>query len=179
MGKARVLFCRVTEAQEPLSAPEIRLSYIRSLIYCTPVAYHNGSLIKGVSGLWYHYQRGIEHLGSSSDEPKEEPPLYSSEPDRDKLRRLPLPVLHRIVLDNMRSTRQRLKRLKEAEAQAKAQPKSIIKEYILLQRLYSEGRLKPQFRERLDYLHELFQCVTWIERFEPHLEAEAQVEALG
>ena len=168
---SKTLFNRVSTGT--LTHQEVKLGLVKGLIYCCPIAYHNHKMIGGPPGLFYHYQKGREVFNrESSSTPQKEFPYRLSTPYLSQFNNTPLSSLSRYARDLRRSTKARLRRLQEEEKTLK--PKSIIKEYITLQELYSQGKLKPQYRKRLDQLHELFQGISWAQSLISHYK-EAEI----
>ena len=161
---SKTLFSRVS--QGTLTHQEVSLGLVKGLIYCCPIAYHNHKMIGGPPGLFYHYQKGREVFNRDSISiPEKEFPYRLSTPYLSQFENVPLSSLGKYARDLRRNVRTRLRRLEEERVE---KPKSIIKEYILLQELYSQGKLKPQYRSRLEQLHELFQGVSWTQSLISH-----------
>ena len=158
------LFNRVSTGT--LTPNEVSLGLVKGLIYCSPITYHNHKMIGGPPGLFYHYQKGREVFNRDSISiPQKEFPFKPSTPYLSQYANVPLSSLGKYARDLRRSTKARLRRLEEERVE---KPKSIIKEYITLQELYQKGKLKPQYRPRLDQLHELFSGVSWAQSLISH-----------
>ena len=167
---SKTLFNRVSKGV--LTPNEVSLGLVKGLIYCSPITYHQGKTIGGPAGLFYHYQRGREVFDRDSTSiPQKEFPYRLSTPYLSQFDNIPLSSLGKYARDLRRNVRTRLKRLEEEKA---IKPKNIIKEYITLQELYQKGKLKPQYRPRLDQLHELFSGVSWAQSLISHYK-EAEI----